>query len=514
MLLPVSAGAAGQVERPNILVIVCEDISPYLGCYGDPVAVSPNLDNFARESIRHTGMFTTVGVSAPSRYSLITGRYSANDGANYMRINTFDKSAEVMPPAGVKCYTEYMRRAGYYCTNNAKTDYQFKAPVAAWDEQGKKAHWKHAPKDQPFFAIFNLESTHESKIWVNGKEPLSVSPEKVILPPYYPDCPEVRHDMAVMYSNITRMDGEFQALYDQLRESDRFENTIVIFYSDNGGPIPRGKRELYDSGSRVPFMIRFPDGTGAGTVNDNLNMFVDIPATILALAGVEIPDNIQGVPMYGGKGKITKRRYVFGATDRFDEQVEKRASIRDDRYLYVRNYMPGQSLYRPNAYRLHMPMMRAMEQWRDAGKLNDIQMQWFDPKAKSEYLFDCVEDPHNVHNLAEDKRYAKVLARMRKAFEKEWIEPYNQKWVTYTEADFTRDARPNGVKQVCEKPEVVVENGMVQVKNLRDDYSASYRIDGGRWQLYTAPFSPENGEKIEVIFERIGYVPATVSVTL
>ena len=203
-------------ERPNILVIVCEDISPYLGCYGDKVAVTPNLDSFAAQAILHTDMYTCVGVSSPSRYSLITGRYASADGANYMRSNYFNKEFGVVPPAGVKCYTEFLRQQGYYCTNNAKTDYQFTSPVSAWDEQGGKAHWKKAPADRPFFSIFNLNVTHESFIWKNTDLPLVVSPEDIVLPPYYPDTKIVRHDHAVLYSNIKKMDEQFRRLLDEL----------------------------------------------------------------------------------------------------------------------------------------------------------------------------------------------------------------------------------------------------------------------------------------------------------
>lgn len=510
LLLPMAAGAATG-EQTNILVIVCEDISPYLGCYGDEVAHTPHLDRFALESIRHTGMFTTVGVSSPSRYSLITGRFPSDDGANFMRVNSFDKEFEAVPSEGVRCYTEYLRRAGYYCTNNAKTDYQFQTPKAAWDECGNKAHWKHAPEDVPFFAIFNLMTTHESKIWENADDPLTVSPDSVVLPPYYPDCPEVRRDMAVMYSNIERMDRQFQMLYDELRASDRFSNTIVIFYSDNGGPLPRGKREIYDSGTRIPFMIRFPDGYGAGTDNDDLNMFVDIPATILALAGLDIPEYFHGIPMYG-KGSGAKRKYVFGATDRFDEQVEKRGSIRDRRYLYVRNYMPQDPVYKPNAYRLNMPMMQKMEQMRDQGFLDSIQMLWFKPNPAAEQLFDCENDPHNINNLAADKRYRRVLARMRKAYQTEWIDRYNRHWVTWSEADFRERAYPQGHKPHCPDPQIHVDNEVVTVLNADSALSISYRAGDRKWHLYDRPFRAPDAGKVEILFERIGYKPTVTTI--
>ncbi len=494
-----------SVERPNILVISCEDISPYLGCYGDTVAKSPNLDNFSREAIRHTDMYTTVGVSSPSRYSLVTGRYSSVDGANYMRINHFDKSAEVVAPAGVKCYTEYLRAEGYYCTNNNKTDYQFTSPLSVWDESGVKAHWLNAPEGAPFYAVFNLNVTHESVIWKNTDAKLFVKPEDVVLPPYYPDNEIVRHDMAVMYSNIARMDTQFEELYTELKESGKLDDTIVIFYSDNGGPIPRGKRELLDSGTKVPFMIRFPDGTGAGTVCRDMNMFVDIPATILSLAGLDIPENMHGRAMYGDeKGK--KRDFVFGATDRFDEQIEKRASIRDERFLYVKNYMPNQSTYRPVGYRLQMPMMRNMLELYKAGELNEVQSQWFDVPNCDEQLFDCVADPYNIHNLVGDERYAKTLRKMRKSFEKEWIAKYNYEWVKFDESDFTKRMRPDGVKPECPRAQYEIEGGVVKLTNLGDCYSAVYRGVGDKqWKVYAGEIAISPSQSVEVRLCRIGF---------
>lgn len=507
--------AAQDNQKPNILLIVCEDISPYLRCYGDSVAVSPNLDSFAQGAIRHTNMYTCVGVSAPSRYSLITGRYSSNDGANFMRVDDFVSDYEAVPPAGVKCYTEYLREAGYYCTNNDKTDYQFNPPIAAWDEQGKDAHWRNAPQNQPFFSIFNIFVTHESQVWRRTDMPLSVDPDEIIVPLYYPDTQIVRHDMAVMYSNVTEMDRQFQVLLDELESSGRADNAIVIFYSDNGGPLPRGKREIMDSGSRVPFMIRLLDNKDAGSVNSELNMFVDIPATVLSLAGVEIPENLHGVAMYGSQRAVQPREYVFGATNRFDEQVEKRASIRNDRYQYIYNYMPEQSIYRPVEYRLDMPMMAEMVEMYRNGELSAVQSRWFDVAGCSEELYDCIEDPLQVNNLASDKSYESVLEQMRRAFQREWIEPYNSEWVEWNEDEFIAQRQPEGVKQSVEPILTKVEDNVVTVLNDPKINSISFQIcrDGEplstQYKLYSEPISLQSGESLVLLMERIGYISAT-----
>lgn len=507
----------GLVQKPNFLIVVCEDISPYLGCYGDSVAVTPHLDAFAHQSVRHAQMYTSVGVSSPSRYALITGRYASSDGANYMRSNYFNKSFEVVPPAGVKCYTEYLRAAGYYCTNNAKTDYQFEVPLSAWDEQGNKAHWKHAPANRPFLATFNLNVTHESFIWKNTDKPLVVNPDRVVLPPYYPDNKVVRHDMAVLYSNIAKMDQQFAQLLKELEESDRAKNTIVIFYSDNGGPLPRAKREIMDSGSHVPFMIRFPDGRLAGTTAEELNQFVDIPATILSLAHIDTPSYMHGQAMYGTYVGKQERQYVFGATDRFDEQVEKRASIRNHRYLYIRNYMPQSSVYKPNAFRLQMPMMRNMVELFEAGKLNEVQRRWFETPAVKEELYDCVADPHQIHNLADEANYSVCLNEMRAAFQKEWIEAYNADWVRFSENDFINRMWPNGKQPTLKAPVLKQYGHRVAVDKLSSDVSASYQINGkgdngkaAHWMLYTGPVQVKKGDVFTVRLSRIGYQSSEV----
>ena len=242
----VSAAEDGEVVRPNIVCVVCEDISPWLRCFGDSVAVTPTIDALAAEGVRYTSLYGTVGVSAPSRAALITGMYPTHIKANYMRTQG---GQIARPPAvtgydivlseGIKCYTELLRAAGYYCTNNPKTDYQFLSPLTAWDECGRQAHWRNRPKGMPFFAIFNTLASHEQKVWESAKDTLYVSPDDVVLPPYYPEDSIVRRDIAVMYSNIYRMDCFVRQMIDELKAAGEWDNTILIFYSDNGGPLPR-----------------------------------------------------------------------------------------------------------------------------------------------------------------------------------------------------------------------------------------------------------------------------------
>lgn len=207
-------------QHPNIVWIVCEDMSPHLGCYGEKVAKTPVLDRLATEGVRYTNVFSTAGVCAPSRAALITGCYQTAIGAQHMRTlgatpalkDVYPpnyKSYSALVPANVKCFPEYLRRAGYYCTNNPKEDYQFEAPLTAWDESSTKAHWRNRKdKSQPFFAVFNLFVTHESQVWARDKEPLLVNPKDVEVPPYYPDDSISRHVIARFLTNVMMMDKQ------------------------------------------------------------------------------------------------------------------------------------------------------------------------------------------------------------------------------------------------------------------------------------------------------------------
>lgn len=507
--------AAGQrSDQPNILCITCEDISPRLGCYGDPVAKTPHLDKFAEDAIQYTRMFTTVGVSAPSRSALITGMYPTAIGSNYMRNFTKPESMpagippyQVVLPEGIKCYTEYLRAAGYYCTNNAKTDYQFTPPLTAWDEQGKSAHWKNTPQGKPFFSVFNLDVTHESQVWARTNKPLAVSPDQIQIPPYYPDDPVIRHDMAVMYSNIYEMDRQFQALVDELKAAGKWKNTLIIWYSDNGGPLPREKRAIYESGMLVPFMIRFPDGYRAGEVEDRMCMFPDIPATILSLAGIRPPDYMQGEAFLGKFSASVPRQYVYGARNRMDEQIDKQGAVRDKRFRYVRNYNPEKPNYNPNAYRLQMPMMRRMIELLQRDSLQADQMRWFiAPRGKEEF-YDVENDPHEMHNLIANPDYHEEIMRLRNEFDR-WIEEDTPRWAQ-TELENQEMMWPEAQQPILHKPICVFTQKGISLESPDKGVSFAYQVNGkgyttAHWFLYNHPILLKKGDRLTVVAVRAG----------
>ena len=505
---------------PNILCIVCEDISPFLGCYGDPVAKTPRIDHLAAEGVRYSRMYSVSGVCAPSRNALITGMYPGSIGGNNMRTtnkrrveNVADSLQigpyECTPPPYVRCYTEYLREAGYYCTNNSKEDYQFTAPRSAWDESSSRAHWRNRPGGMPFFSIFNLMRSHESQIWAWEQEPWIIHPDSVEVPPYLPDTPPVRRDIARMHSNNAIMDREVGELIDQLEADGLLDSTIIIFYSDHGGPLPRGKREILETGTRVPFIIRFPGNKDAGTVVDDLCSFVDIPATILSLAGVRIPGTMHGQAFLGGQ-KAEPRGYVFGARDRMDEWFDCRRAVRDMRFRYIRNYRPDLGAYMDLDFRRNMNSMQELLRLRDEGKLNGEQMYWFREEKQEEELYDLEMDPFELNNLASDPAYGEELERLRNVLD-DWIIRIDDRGVKFrTEKELMLDMWPGGNQPVTEAPEFHFRDRRVEVTCGTEGASLAYQVNHrglnpGHWFLYHQPVYLEPGDSLTVIAHRIGF---------
>jgi N-sulfoglucosamine sulfohydrolase len=391
---------ARPATRPNILWISVEDMSPHLGVYGDSLARTPTLDRLASQSIRYTSAFTTAPVCAPSRAAIITGMYQTAIGAQHMR-TTEDTVPELpgpylaVPPFYVKAFPEYLRAGGYYTSNRVKTDYQFGTPFTIWDELGPTAHWRSRPDaSQPFFSVFNLQVTHESQIFPSSParkgKPLVTAPHTIRVPPYYPDTPAVREELARMYDNIADMDGQVAEILRQLEEDGLAEHTIVFFWSDHGDGVPRAKRSLYDSGLRVPLMIRCPKSADCapaapGVVSHDLVSSIDLAPTVLALAGVQIPAHMAGRVLVGPK-RATPPAYIFAARDRMDVEYDMMRSARDARYLYIRNFAPelpyaGHIVYR-KPERHHAGVAQA------PGRLTGPAALWMRTSRPAEELYD------------------------------------------------------------------------------------------------------------------------------
>ena len=424
--VPVAASA----ETPNIVWISCEDISPHLGCYGDPHAVTPNLDKFATEGVRYTHTFTAAGVCAPCRSTIITGMYQNSIGTHHMR-------CKAKLPNWLRPFPLYLRDAGYYCTNNSKTDYQFKEPSKdeIWNESSSNAHWKNRSKDdQPFFAVFNFGGCHESGIASESKyksvtEVLSEDQRQdpnalSTLPPYYPDTPIVREDWKRNYELITAMDAWAGDLIRELKEAGEYDNTIIFYWSDHGVGLPRAKRWLYDSGTRIPLIVRVPekfrvDGQAQpGTVDSQLINSPDFGPTVLNLAGLSVPDHVQG-RAFLGKNLSPPRKYAYGARDRMDERYDIIRAVRDDRYRYIRNFEPLKPYYQYMNTPEKGATMKEIRRIEQSGSVPE-KVALFTAQTKPvEELYDLQNDPHEVHNLAGDPKQANRLATMRAAL-KEW----------------------------------------------------------------------------------------------
>lgn len=417
VLLATLAGLADAPKRPNIVWIVAEDLSPSLGCYGDKDAITPNLDRLASQGARFTRCFTHAPVCAPSRSGLVTGMYPTTIGSHHMR-----STLKNPPPT----FMEELRKAGYYVSWPAKTDFNFKPPEAGFDST---QNWlAKGQLKEPFFAYINFTVTHESQIRVpKAKYDANTTrlkpherrdPAKVALPPYYPDTPEVRRNVATYHENVTALDYSVGDVLKWLDDRKLADNTVVFFFGDHGWGMSRGKRWLYDSGLRAPLLVRWPGLIKPGMVRDDLVAFVDLAPTVLTIAGVPVPERMQGREFFGEMRK--KRTYVYAARDRMDETFDRIRAVRDDRYKYIRNYYPELPYAQPINYMDDMPTMRVWRQWAADGKLTGPQKLFFAPTKPAEELYDTQADPHEVNNLAADPALAEKLKELQAALDR-WV---------------------------------------------------------------------------------------------
>lgn len=415
------AAIACAEGSPNILWITCEDISPNLGCYGDHYSVTPNLDALAAKGMRYTNAISNAPVCAAARTTIIAGLYSASTGAEHMR-------SLVNLPAGFRMYPQYLRDAGYYTTNNSKEDYNLEKPGQVWDESSKRAHWKNRKKSQPFFAVFNHTISHESQIRNDIDDADRIhDPAKARIPAYHPDTPEVRRDWAQYYDRITMMDKLAGANLRELAEAGLADDTIVFFYGDHGSGMPRSKRSACNSGLNVPFIVYFPPKWrhlapkeySPGGTSDRLISFVDLAPTVLSLAGVNAPEWMQGTP-FCGKNAAAEPEFSYGFRGRMDERYDLVRSVRDKRFMYVRNFMPHRPHGQHNAYMFQTPTTRVWYRLFEQGKLNAVQSQFWQQPKQVEELYDLKADPDEVNNLAQSnsQEVSDRLVRMRGALDR------------------------------------------------------------------------------------------------
>ncbi len=521
--------------RPNILWISNEDMSPRLGAYGDSLARTPALDRLAKQSIRFTNAFTTAPVCAPSRAAIITGMHQNAIGAQHMRTSE-DRVAELpgpyqaVPPFYVKAFPEYLRAAGYFTSNRAKTDYQFGVPFTIWDELGRGAHWRNrGDSGQPFFSVFNLEVTHESQIFPTSParkgKPLVTDPARIQVPPYYPDTQAVREELARVYDNIADMDGQVAELLAELEADGLAEDTIVFYWSDHGDGVPRAKRSLYDSGLRVPLMIRCPQrfapGFAPGSVSDQLVSFVDLAPTVLALAGVEIPTHLHGRALVGPKAG-PEPESVFAARDRMDIEYDMMRSARDRRHLYIRNFVPELPYAGHIIYRNQSAIMQEWFRLQAERKLRGPAALWMRNDRPAEELYDTRADPHQLRNLASDPAQRATLERLRAAVNA-WMARIRDQGLI-NEPEMIQRMWPGGLQPETAQPYIVPRRSTdaparqdsiriaepleVVVYVPTQGASIGYTTDDGpaaKWRLYTGPILVDREMTLRAKAIRYGY---------
>ncbi len=372
-------------------------------------------------------MHSPYPVCAPSRSAIITGMYPSSIGTGNHR--AYHQKRKVRPDSeselefpyyssrlaeAIKPFTQILRENGYFCTNNSKTDYNFKLRKEAWDESSKGASWEKRKKDQPFFAVFNFGVTHESSIWNRDKKKLKVDPNNLNVPPVFPDDSIVRHALAVNYSNLIEMDIQMGKIIDKLKKQSLYDNTFIFFYSDHGGPFPRHKRAIYETGTKVPLIVKFPKGfkTEEKRNNDMLS-FIDFAPTILSIANINIPKIYQGKPFLGFKKSLEKRKYLFTASDRFDELTDRIRAVKSKKFKYIRNYNTEKPHALNVVYRTQMNLMKHLNELNKTNSLSEKQKLWFQAPKSPEEFYDLENDPFELNNLIENEEFSSHIYELK-----------------------------------------------------------------------------------------------------
>lgn len=416
IFLSISASAIAEVkeqQRPNVLWIVSEDNSPFIGAYGDKSATTPNLDQLAKQGFLYTHAYANAPVCAPARNTIITGVYANASGTQHMRSK--NPTSDV-----ITLFPKILKNNGYYVSNNYKEDYNTTKMDDVWHESSRDAHYNNRDKNQPFFHIYNIGISHESSIHkLKPLDELKHDPSKMTLPPYHPDTPEVRRDWAQYYDAMTRMDNRVGEILQELEDNGLADNTIVFYYGDHGGVLGRSKRFVYESGTQVPLIIHVPEKYNAlkpsidKHIIDRLVSFVDLAPTMLSLAEVPIPSFMQGHAFLGPQ-KAPAAEYAYMFRGRMDERYDMSRAVRSQQFRYIRNYMPYRIYGQKIGYLWRAASVQSWEKECKAGNCNAIQQIFWQEKPIEE-LYDTENDPWEVNNLAQNPAYKKELTKLRQA---------------------------------------------------------------------------------------------------
>lgn len=426
-------------RRPNVLYVILEDIGPNLGCYGEPLVKTPTLDAIAAQGIRFANVFCTAPVCSVSRSALMSGCYPIATGAHHHR--TWPWHRRPLPaPAQHLC--DWFRAAGYFTCNlqpgegkggglngakgAGKLDLNFTVNGPKPGDPFDGTDWNQRATDQPFFAHVTIIESHTGGGWKLARQrPASelVDPNQLKLPPYYPDHPTARDDYANYLDALHLVDGYVAQLLARLDQEGLAKDTVVVISSDHG-PLFRGKQFLYDNGLRIPLLVRFPDGRGAGTVDERLVSGVDLTPTLLGFGGIGLPEGAtHGRDLFFPA--VPPRRHVFAARDRMDESSDRMRAVRTERFKYIRNYFPMIPYMQYNAYKERSyPTWNLVKQLAKEGKLSPEAALFAADRKPIEELYDTHADPHELRNLALDPAHRETLKELRQLVDG-WVRDTN-----------------------------------------------------------------------------------------
>lgn len=422
-----------ELERPHILWITSEDNSAHwLGCYGNRQAQTPRIDELSDSGITYLNAYSNAPVCAVARSTILNGAYAVTMGTQHMR-------SRYPIPERFRPYVSYLREAGYYCTNNSKTDYNFQGKDASyWDDSSRNAHYRNRPADAPFFAVFNITTSHESSLFpdiIKRRRKSGVLPDKprldpkeIDLPPLYPDLPEFRREIAIYHDVLTAMDRQVGAVLDELDEAGLTDDTIVFYYSDHGGILPRSKRYVHDTGTHVPLIIRIPDKwrqdgePATSSKEEELVAFVDFAPTVLSLAGIDVPEHMQGRPFLGSARQAPPSNdHVFLYADRFDETYTMWRAIADGEYRYVHNFYRHLPDASQNSYPYNIVSWQTWKRRAGSTELPERFRRFWSIPQPAARLFCTSQDPWEIDNLADDTAHVARTKRMQQRLRQQML---------------------------------------------------------------------------------------------
>ena len=516
-------------ERPNILVIMADDMSLRINALGDKTAITPNLDELVKNGTSYMNAFTTAGVCACSRSALLTGKNQISIGSMHMRTSSGGSVPYLaVPEAHIKAFPEILRKQGYFTFTNDKLDYQFSGifpgsgPFTIWNSEKDKFGWRNRKNSEPFFGMINLIITHESGIFrgkMNSVDTQAIKlmqqtrqmlyeapikPENVIVPPFLPDTSEVRKDIARAYNNIYILDIEVKEIIDQLRKDNILDDTIIIFTSDHGDGLPRYKRELFDTGINVPFIIlvpkKFSSWQKPGEKIYDLVSFLDIAPTVLNLAGVSIPSYMDGKSIFGNE----KNEYIFAARDRLDSFKGKTRAVRNKDYKFIKNYSLGIVGAQKLSFRENLMSMKELRKMYENNELNEIQKIWLELIPELQ-LYDLNNDPYEINNLAYDPNYKDKVLLLENVLE-QWIEKNNFHG-HLEEEDLIEVFWPENTQPQTTEPLYSLEDGFLYLKNndVSKNASIGFSYDGKNWEVYSEPIEIKKNKKVYFKAVRYGW---------